>query len=512
MAFRGSRGLTSLYRSSWAAVAIFAIAGLIGTLNHAMWRDEMNVWLIARDSPSFAVLLENIHYDRAHPGLWHLMVALLHGIFGHPMAMQIFHWLLGVGSIVLIWRASPFTQLQKWLFTFGYLPFFEYLLIARNYAIACFLLFTICTVWPFRRYAYWPIALLIGLLANTNIYALLIAIALGLTLALELGFERELALKRWRDVIASGLLIGVACAVSLYFILPPSDVANQALGEYFLSLDIHQLLRTIGRIFAGYYTVVPNESRSLDLIGCGVIAIVSFSVAALHLSKKPYALAFFLLGNGLMVGFTYIKFMPYFIRHYGNFYLVLIAAIWLAHHYPETAAVTRYLPILETRQKSIRQWFRRIFLLTLLVHLVGGVTGFVRDLALPYSASRTAAAYMKAAHLQDVFIVASRDAQMASLSGYLGRPFYYPEREAMGSYTLFFKGERREVAEREVIEQAIALLQEHPQILLVLSRELAQVPPDLHVEAIRSFTKTYTNEEYHLYWVRLAQPLPPARN
>ena len=501
---RYSRWLVSLYNSPWTAVTLVAVVGFMGALNHSMWRDEMNVWLIARDSPSFGALIENIHYDRAHPGLWHLLVAILEQLFDNPIAMQIFHWLLAVGSILLIWQCSPFTQTQKWLITFGHLPFYEHLLIARNYAVAMLLLFTICAVWPSRKRAYWPLAILLVLLANSNIYALIIAIALALTLGLELLFEAKLR-RNWLDIGFSGLLIILGCAISLYFIVPPSDVADKALGEYFLTLDLRQLLKTIGRIFAGYYTIVPNGKRYLDLVVCAALSLASCGLVLLHLARKPYAVAFYLFSNGAILGFTYIKFMAYLMRHVGNIYLVLIAALWLAHHYPPSSLMPRRLPLIEPWITQSRRWFKRMLIAVLITHLAGGLYGFTRDMLVPYSASRAAAAYMREANLQDAFIVASRDAQMAPLSGLLRRPFYYPERQMLGSYTLFFKGDRREVSQPEVLQQVSTLLSEQPQILLILTKELEIPAPGLVIEPIQSFTQSWTNEEYYLYWVSAAQ-------
>ena len=503
MTFPLPRWLVTLYKSPWTAVIIVAILGLIGTLNHSMWRDEMNVWLIARDSPSWSAFVENIHYDRAHPGLWHLLVAMLYHLFGHPVAMQVFHWLLAMGSVLLIWRCSPFRQWQKWLMTFGYLPFYEHLLIARNYAVAMLLLFAICALWPQRQRAYWPLAGLLVLLANSNVYALLIAIALAITLGLELLFDAKLR-HSWLDIVFSAALIIGGYAMALYFILPPSDVAGQALESYVTGLDMRHLLRTIGRVFGGYYVIIPNGSRYLDLIVCGAIALASCYVAILKLVKKPYALVFYLLGNGIILVFTYAKFMPSAVRHYGNIYLVLIAALWLAHHYAPSPAITQYLPALERRALSSQRWFSWAFGLILTAHFLGGIFLFTMDLSIPYSASRATAAYMRQANLQDEFIVASRDAQMASLSGYFNRPFYFPERQAIGSYTLFFKGVRNEVNEPEVIRQVTQLLTEHPKILMVLSKELREPTDGLTIEPIKSFTKAWQNEEYYLYWVTAA--------
>ncbi|MEM7065435.1 MAG: hypothetical protein AAF572_20005 [Cyanobacteria bacterium P01_B01_bin.77] len=500
MTLRFPRWLITRYKSPWTAVIIVAVLGLIGALHHSMWRDEMNVWLIARDSPSWGAFVENIHYDRAHPGLWHLLVAVLYHLFGHPIAMQVFHWLLAMGSVLLIWRCSPFTQWQKWLMTFGYLPFYEHLLIARNYAVAMVLLLAICALWPQRQRASWPLAGLLVLLANSNVYALLIAIALALTLALEILFEPKLR-QNWLDILFSGGLIIAGCGLALYFILPPSDVANQALGDYVTGIDIRQLLKAIGRVFGGYYIIIPNGARYLDLIVCATIALGSCFVMGLRLIQKPYALAFYLLGNGILLGFTYAKFMPSAIRHYGNFYLILITSLWLASHYRPSSTISRWLG--DARQPQ--RWFNRIFATILVFHLLGGVFLFTMDFVIPYSASRTAAAYMRQANLQDEFIVASRDAQMASLSGYVGRPFYFPERQAIGSYTLFFKGARREVTQPEVIQQVTQLQEQYPKILLILTEELTEPTAGLAIEPIQAFTKAWQDEEYYLYWVTAAQ-------
>ncbi len=503
MTLRLPRWLYTLYKSPWTAVILVAVLGLIGALNHSMWRDEMNVWLIARDSPSWAAFVENVHYDRAHPGLWHLLVAGLYHLFGHPLAMQVFHWLLALGSILLIWRFSPFTHWQKWVITFGYLPFYEHLLIARNYAVAMLLLFAICTLWPQRQRAYWPLAGLLVLLANSNVYALLIAIALTLTLAIELGFEAKLR-RNWLDIVFSGVLIIAGCGLALYFILPPTDVANQALGDYTTGIDIRRLLKALGRIFGGYYIIIPNGARYLDLAVCSAIALISCFWISRRLLHKPYALTFYLLGNGILLAFTYAKFMPSAIRHYGNFYLILLAALWLGSHYqPSPVFVQKLFP--QQQQTTELKWFNRTFATILIAHLLGGLFLFSADLHIPYSASRKAAAYMRQANLQDEFIVASRDAQMASLSGYFGHPFYFPERQAMGSYTLFFKGARREVSQPEVIQQVQQLITEHPRLLLVLTKELQAPTPGLTVESIQSFTRAWQDEEYYLYWITAAQ-------
>ena len=41
----------------------FATIVLIGILNHAMWRDEVNPWLIVRETATMADMFAAIHYE-----------------------------------------------------------------------------------------------------------------------------------------------------------------------------------------------------------------------------------------------------------------------------------------------------------------------------------------------------------------------------------------------------------------------------------------------------------------
>ncbi|MGF1460270.1 MAG: hypothetical protein ACFBSG_14750 [Leptolyngbyaceae cyanobacterium] len=503
------KGWNVCWRSSWTAIAIAAVLSFITLLQHPMWRDEINVWLIARDSPSLAALIENIHYDRAHPGLWHLTVAAVQSLFDAPIAMQIWHWLIGLGSLVLFWRLSRFALWQKWLFTFGYLPFYEYWVIARNYGIAMLLLFAICAIWPARQRAYWPIAGLVVLLANSNVYALWMAIALVVTLALEIVGHAKWH-DRWLDVGVSFSAMILGCGVALYFILPPSEVATTALGESYFYFDWDRLVSTVGRLFGGYFVVLPNRDRLLDVGVCSLIAIATLILASLQLVKQPYALAFYWSANLLLLGFTYAKFMPRFIRHFGNYYLVLIAALWLAQQSYASPLITRRWPQLATWQARSRPWFAGLLGVMLVVHLASGLYRAGFDWAVPYSAGRATAAYIRSADLEYSIMVGSRDAELAPLSGYLRQQIYYPERQALGSYTLFFQGDRQPVDHAEVLRQVLTLSSQYASILLVLTDPLAAAVPELAVDLIKSFERSQ-NETYYLYRVQLKSPAIPAK-
>src|SRR5690349_9278915 len=70
--------------------ALFFCLTLWGILHHEMWRDELQAWLVARDSTSLLNLVNNVRYERT-PALWQICLYGLTHFTNNPVAMQAFH-------------------------------------------------------------------------------------------------------------------------------------------------------------------------------------------------------------------------------------------------------------------------------------------------------------------------------------------------------------------------------------------------------------------------------------
>ena len=125
---------------------LFIIIGLFGAFNHALWRDEMQGWLVAWQSDNLIDLWKN-NAPSGHPVLWSLLIYFSKNITGTPISMQLMHWFLGSSAIVIFWRFSPFNLITKALFTFGYFPFWEYFFVCRHYVIAELIIFIFCSIY-----------------------------------------------------------------------------------------------------------------------------------------------------------------------------------------------------------------------------------------------------------------------------------------------------------------------------------------------------------------------------
>ena len=507
----------SFLASPAGILLLFAVLGLIGVLNHAMWRDEFNTWLIVRDSQSLGEMLGRVKYQ-GHTALWALCLSFLRNFWQSPVIMQLFHWAIAVLSMTIFWLFSPFTRRQKILFTFGYLPFYQYLLIARPYVLGMLSLFVFCAIFSYRKKSYIPAAIALALMANSSAYALFIAIALLAMLGIEFIFDAEARSQYWKqansyDLGVSLLIVAASFGFAGYILTPPADSYNHGgLDAWKLRFDLRRVFRAWGRIFGGYTLILPEHKRWLDLIASGLITLFAVVIFMLRLVKKPLAFCFFTLAYLEILAFSYLRFMGIGPRHFGHFYLVLIAAFWLASYLPESDGLAKRLSVSPKLLKLGHKWHQPVLTTVITIQFLGGLYGLPRDLIIPFSASRAAANYIQVSGWQDEFIVASRDANMAPISGYLNRQLYYPEVQGFGSFTLF-GGERESddhgdaISHEEVLADVQNLLRTQSQterILLVLHKPLEIGLAPLAIEPIREFTRSWTaSERYYLYWVGL---------
>ena len=495
---------------------VFFILGLLGILNHAMWRDELNGWLIARDSASLTDFWNNIRYE-GHPILWYACLYLLNQITPNAIAMQLFHLLLATMGMGLFIYFSPFSRLQKLLFTLGYLPIYEYLLISRNYAIGVLFLFAFCTYFKSRENSYFVLAIILALLANSNAYCLLITVALTTTLVVEYIASKYIDLEikinaSLQNALFSLLIVLLGISLSVILLMPPTDSTLQGgADQWFLQWDFHRFNQALTRIWNSYILVlVPGDSKPPDVF---LFAIISLGILAFVITtflEYPIVLGFYLMGTGGIVLFTYLKFLGS-ARHYGHLYLILITAFWLTRYYSPSNILTQYIfKIPENFIPMITRWlnwtkkYKITFLMIILyAQLAAGIVSFSRDVFLPYSASREVAQYIQAKGWQDRFIIGSEDFTIAPISGYLERKIYYPESQKEGSFVLFNQ-QRKIVNDQEILSQLQKLIQQNPKpLLLILNRKLDASPSGLTIEPIKEFTRSFIgNETYYLYEIK----------
>ena len=199
---------------SFGVLIAYCAAGVVAILRHAMWRDEVFPWLLARDSHSFRELLINVRHDSGHLPLWHFLLWLVTRFTTNPVAEQILHLSIAALAVWLFLYYSPFSKTQKLLFAFGYFPLFEYCVVCRMYSIVWLLLFAFCACFESRHRTYLPLAGILSLMALTTTLGTVLALAFAGALVLEARTHRPPR----GDVLLSASVFAVALFLAAVFL------------------------------------------------------------------------------------------------------------------------------------------------------------------------------------------------------------------------------------------------------------------------------------------------------
>lgn len=393
---------------------------------HEMWRDELQAWLLARDSAGLTDLWANTRYE-GHPLTWHLLLfPLAHAGFG-PAAMQVLHWLLAVGAASLIALTAPLPLWVRGAALFGYLPLYEYGAISRNYALTVLLIVAACAALAGRKTRFAGGAA--ALAACASPMGMLLAPALGVAIAGGRG-ER-------RHRVAAVALVAVGLVAAVLQVLPPPDYEHGRgwhLGwepqraAYVAWIHARALLPVVQPRLNFWETSVlfpsPIAGDGVSLfptvLAGSVLAAALLGVAWLVRRSIPLLLAW-AAGAGALLLFAYTKF-PGATRHNGFLWVWLVAVLWLA---VSSGVVTRRAATL-------------VLAPTLLAGLVGAGIAATWDLRAPFSAAEAAARELRDRDLLGLPLVGGVDFATSGVAAFAPeRRLYYPAIGRDGTFVVW---------------------------------------------------------------------------
>jgi len=458
-------------RLAWVITSAFFLLAAYLLSNHEMWRDEIQAWLLARDSTSVPNLFANLKYE-GHPALWHLLLMPLTRVSHSPTAMQALHLLIATSTIYLFTRYSPFSVVQKILFSFGYFPFYEYSIISRNYALGVLLIFLFCSLFERRYTNFLVISLILFLLCHTSVFALIIAIVLFFGLLLDFYFYQRTTHKSFNrsdthKICVGFLIITLGIITAVLQLIPPSD-SNIVVWDF--SFDIRSLKTVLTKLTAAYLPIPyfrlhfwENYQAPWDIYAwqasaylkrLALLFVCSFlAFSMMGFVRKPFV--FFLFVGctfGLLAFFYFIYYGG--IRHAGFLFIAFIMSAWLYRCHEQTNWSI-------SSEFSLRKWealFSHIITLILLLHIGASFVAASVDYQYPFSMAKFAAEYISQRGLNNRLIVGYPDYATSVIVGYLGiSQAYYPQGDRFGSYWRFDKQRRKTIREQECVDKALQL-------------------------------------------------------
>ena len=481
-----------------------AVSGFVA-MHHEMWRDEIQAWLLARDSASIFQLFAHLKYE-GHPGLWHLCLMPLTRITASPVIMQVFHLIIAGTTVYLFARYAPFNRLQKFLFSFGYFALYEYAILARNYALGFLLITLFCILFKKRyRQLIW-VGVILCLLAHTSVHALILTISISFALMCEYLYRRrnETRIKNSRDAWIGSALISIGILTAILQLNPPPDTGFAAAWKF--EYDAAHLSKVINIITRAYFplpkaVMVFWNSHQLEtytlfqaiqtplcclLVLCGILSLL----------KRPTALFIYLIATLGLLTFFYVKYFGS-MRHHGFLFITLFLTSWIYRECPEII-----LPFNRFAERAARL-LMPIFTVILIFHFIGGITAVRMDIRHVFSHGKQTAAYIQTQGMQEMPMVGEIDFAVSTIVGYLQKEqIYYARGSRFGSFVRWDNARNHEVSDARVIEAAKTLSTQTSQdVLIILNRALDTELREQHrLTALAQFTGSIVADEgFYLY-------------
>lgn len=189
-------------------LAFTAIAAL-AVCFHEPWSDEAQAWLIARDL-GIRGIVHQMGYEGSPP-LWHVLLWML-------IRLHLPYSALGAASLTLvaagmyIWlRWSPLPTPVRWLVPFAFYYQYQYAVVARSYALSTLLAFAAAALWRAKPLRVISFAVVVALLAQTNMHGF--TIAAGIACAFAWEYIRDVPTQR--PARAQTIRTGVAAVLVL---------------------------------------------------------------------------------------------------------------------------------------------------------------------------------------------------------------------------------------------------------------------------------------------------------
>lgn len=488
----------------------FILVGGFCAFHHEMWRDEIQAWLLARDSTSVIELFANMKYE-GHPALWHLCLMPLSRITASPIIMQVFHLLIAAATVFLFIQYAPFNKIQKFLFSFGYFALYEYAIVARNYAIGVLLITIFCVLYRDRYKRFVWIGIVLILLAHTSVHALIVTIAIGIALICEYLYfyccRENKTSENGQHIWIGFALIGIGILTAVLQLNPPTDTGF-AVGWHFkiegqrinnITKIITQAMFPLPRPAMGFWGSHQLNSYAIFQFIRLPLCYLIVLWCILRCIKRPTALLIYLIATVGLLAFFYVKYGGS-IRHHGFLFFTFVLTSWIYHDCPELNLKFNALSIIAQRCFSV------VFTCILIFHYLGGITAITMDYKYIFSNGKRTAEYIKEQGLQDVFMVGDTDFAVSPVVGYLEKKeIYYPKGSRFGSFIRWDKARTHGVSNPKIVEAANLLRTQTDQdVLIIMNRTLQEeLIEQYQLELLKSFTgSTIGDEGFHIYIIK----------
>jgi hypothetical protein len=430
-------------------IALFSCISLIGILNHVIWSDEAQHFLLARDSQSLVELWFNTRYE-GHPILWNILLYVITRFSANPIWMQLMHLAISVLAVSLFLFSSPLPRPWNAFFIFSYFVLFEYTLISRNYSLILLFFFLTLRLYKRIKNNYVAISICLSLLANTHLFGLILCGWIALLLIID-ALKKPMTHSQVRSLKIGAVILLLGAFLSIYQILPPSD--SPFLPKTTALFSIQSAERTLAFFLKGFLPVpdlfnyhfwntnlFSGYSKSLG----GVLSLAVLLTTFICLDGKRNSMILF-YGFTLSLIILVILLPAHIVkvvRYYGIVFIVFMGGLWISYY--------------DNRQMVWQvnissQLKNRLITSLLIIQMMAGITALFLDFHRPFSESKNVVSFLRENGLANQRVI-TLVIPIPTISCYLERKVYSMP---SGELCSFFKWNEKELYMRGTNQETL---------------------------------------------------------
>lgn len=487
----------------FAAYLIFNGIMLAG---HELWRDEANVWLMARELTPIQ-LFKEIRYQ-GHPCLWYLLI-MPFAKLGFPFkTISIVSFLImAVGAGVFTFKA-PFHPITKLICLLSPIFSYYYPVVARNYCLIALLLILLAFYYPKRNEKPWIYGLMLGLLVQADTIALATAGLISLMWLYE-GISESVREKQMVSLFNKAKGLWIPLASLLLWIAEFKNVSDSPEFQ-FRQLAFSEFLREIRNFSYSILTRMTGQGQVID-----TILIILFFVAGILISIKLKNLWPMIVMAGTFLFQVVFSILVYqlHIWHYITVGFALIWFFWLGDRKDREE---------ETASKRERGLNISCRILAEVVLLLLSITMFLRwnapeessslknAISGVYSDGVNTASYIRKNVEKDELILSTDVSESSTVQAYLGKEytFYYAGSGKKATYADYANEQKKTITYEQLLTWVNDNFPEKDSFYILESpgKCIEELSDEVRAEfqvCYQTEGETARGEEYTLYLVRM---------
>ena len=410
-------------------------------LKHVMWRDELQLWLVASKSNSFADLYQNKQYE-IRPFLWFLICWVLSRFSKNPEILKIFNFAVAIALTWTLLFSSRKHRLIKAGFLFGFLPLFGYGAISQEYFLGT-LVFLLAITFIENKRRDILIFVFAGILANINVLFAIASIGIaGIPAFSVLNFVKQN--KTVRHSGAYGLFVYVGLLVlSLLSMRPPEDFAFKSTS---LNTDPKSIKLMVSAVSDAFFPFIPRNTIDGNL---GVLFAYSIGAVALGALCLLIWCSF---NKSLAVGISILTAMSLLLIWSGIGY----ASYWW--HFGVLLVAYFGFSIMSMPEWAQANRLQRFNLVVLVIILLSQSLALFHGPRLgaissqPYSMAKDTSSFLIENCKDDCTLLTNNEVSGTSISAYLGGlDIFQVNRGEFGSFTIWNSKFARDVTWNDLL-------------------------------------------------------------